>query len=112
MLQPWIRIGQPLEDVVDDYERIFDSWEAGGIRGLVFGRLLFADDAGGFTVPAYRTNPEVFRQRGIELEATEAPLNAGKEKSLHAMLDDAKARSCMRRSGRTCSRHFRRRTAD
>ena len=66
MLQPWIRIGQPLEAVVDDYESIFDAWEAGGIRGLVFGRLLFTDADGGFTVPAYRTNPDIFARRGIE----------------------------------------------
>ena len=38
-LTPWIRIGQPLEAVMSDYERIFDAWEQGGIRGLVFGRL-------------------------------------------------------------------------
>ncbi|HIG18749.1 MAG TPA: hypothetical protein EYQ31_16475, partial [Candidatus Handelsmanbacteria bacterium] len=92
MLQPWIRSGQPLEDVVDDYERIFDAWQAGGIAGLVFGRLLFADDNGGFTVPAYRSDPEIFRRRGIELAATDAPLNADKEKRLQQMLDDAKRR--------------------
>ena len=53
-LTPWIRIGQPLEAVVDDYERIFDAWDRGGIRGLVFGRLFFADDQGQFTVPAFQ----------------------------------------------------------
>ena len=42
-LQAWIRIGQSLEPVMDDYERIFDAWEAGGIKGFVFGRTLFAD---------------------------------------------------------------------
>ena len=36
-LQAWIRIGQPLEPVMNDYERIFDAWEAGGIKGFVFG---------------------------------------------------------------------------
>ena len=53
-LTPWIRIGQPLEAVVDDYERIFDAWDGGGIRGLVFGRRFFADDQGQFTVPAFQ----------------------------------------------------------
>ena len=28
-LEAWIRIGQPLEPVMDDYKRIFDAWEAG-----------------------------------------------------------------------------------
>ena len=92
MLTPWMRIGQPLENVVDDYERIFDAWEAGGIRGLVFGRLLFADGEGGIAVPAYRTNPEIFERRGIALEQAEATPDAGKEKRLHAMLDDARRR--------------------
>ena len=53
-LTPWIRIGQPLEAVMSDYERIFDSWEQGGIRGLVFGRLLFADEQGQCTIPAFK----------------------------------------------------------
>lgn len=92
MLQPWIRIGQPLEAVVDDYERIFDAWQEGGIRGLVFGRLLFADDKGGFTVPAYESDPEIFRRRGIELQAIDAPRNAAKQQRLQQMLDDAKRR--------------------
>ena len=47
-LEPWIRIGQPLEPVMQDYPRVFDAWEAGGIRGLVFGRLTFADEDGNF----------------------------------------------------------------
>ena len=92
MLTPWMRIGQPLENVVDDYERIFDAWEAGGVRGLVFGRLLFADAEGGFTVPAYRTDPEIFSRRGIELKSNDVEPDAAKEARLHAMLADARAR--------------------
>ena len=34
-LRAWMRIGQPLEPVLDDYERCLDAWEAGGVRGLV-----------------------------------------------------------------------------
>ena len=30
-MQAWMRIGQPLEPVMNDYDRIFDAWEAGGI---------------------------------------------------------------------------------
>ena len=52
-LKPWMRIGQPLENVLQDYERVLDAWDAGGIRGLVFGRLVFADAQGEFTIPAF-----------------------------------------------------------
>ena len=91
-LVPWIRIGQPLENVLDDYERILDAWDAGGIRGLVFGRLVFADGKGGFTVPAFRPDPEPFRRRGLELAPAAAGPDAAREKQLHAMLDDVKRR--------------------
>ncbi len=91
-LEAWIRIGQPLEPVMDDYKRIFDAWEAGGIRGLVFGRLTFADDQGAFTIPALPAKPEAFQSRGLEVEKDLLPSDAAREKCLHAMLDDAKAR--------------------
>ena len=45
-LQAWMRIGKPLEPVMNDYENIFDAWETGGVSGFVFGRTLFADDQG------------------------------------------------------------------
>ena len=66
-LKPWIRIGQPLEAVIEDWERILDAWEAGGIRGLVFGRLTFRDDDGAFTIPAFESNAQIFRDRGFEV---------------------------------------------
>ena len=91
-LVPWIRIGQPLEAVMDDYERIFDAWEAGGIRGLVFGRLLFADEQGGFTIPAVPYDPEPYRRRGLEPNAPSEKTDPAKEKLLHTMLEDAKRR--------------------
>jgi len=91
-LQPWIRIGQPLEPVMNDYKRTFDAWESGGIRGLVVGRMLFADDAGGFTIPAFKSNPDIYRKHGLEPRARSTESDPGREKLLHAMLDDAKAR--------------------
>jgi hypothetical protein len=91
-LQAWMRIGQPLEPVMDDYERIFDAWEAGGISGFVFGRTLFADAQGQFTVPAFPSNPQAYRARGLEPNVRSTETDAGKEQLLHAMLDNAKAR--------------------
>jgi len=43
-LELWMRIGQPLEPVLDDTDRIFDVWQSGGVRGLVIGRLTFLPD--------------------------------------------------------------------
>ena len=92
VLQAWIRIGQPLEPVMNDYERIFDAWEAGGIKGFVFGRTLFADAQGQFTIPAFPSNPQAYRNRGLEPNVRNTETDPSREKSLHAMLDNAKAR--------------------
>ena len=91
-LTPWIRIGQPLEAVIDNYENIFPAWEEGGIRGLVFGRLLFADDQGQFTIPAFKGDPAPYHQRGLKAELRDSPLQPDKERRLRAMLADAKER--------------------
>ena len=91
-LQAWMRIGQPLEPVMNDYERIFDAWETGGVRGFVFGRTLFADAQGQFTVPAFPSNPQVYRNRGLEPNVRKTETNLAKEKLLHAMLDNANGR--------------------
>ena len=91
-LTPWIRIGQPLENVIDDYERIFDAWQQGGIRGLVFGRLTFADEKGQFTVPAFEGDTTPYEKPGLKAQLNDTLLQPDKEKRLRAMLADAKAR--------------------
>jgi hypothetical protein len=93
-LEPWMRIGQPLEPVLEEYGRLFDAWEAGGVRGLVVGRLLFADGEGKFTVPAFAGKPEAYRQRGLE-PGQAGSTDPAKEKKLHLMLDEARKRGWM-----------------
>ena len=39
----WMDVMRHLEPVVDDHERLFDAWEAGGVDGIVVGPLAFAD---------------------------------------------------------------------
>ena len=99
-LEPWIRIGQPLEHVMDDYQRVFDAWEAGGVRGLVVGRMLFrADDSAESdyysrdnVVPAFAAKPEAYLSRGMKVGPDDAGRDDEKERRLHAMLDEAKSR--------------------
>lgn len=98
-LEAWIRIGQPMEEVLNDYSRIFDAWESGGVRGLVLGRMLFqhgeGDEADFYgrdhTIPAFPAKPDAYRDRGIT-PGTANDTDPKKEKRLHAMLDEAKAR--------------------
>ena len=108
-LTPWIRIGQPLEAVMSDYERIFDAWEQGGIRGLVFGRLVFADEQGQSTVPAFKGDPVPYQKRGLNAQLRDVPLQPDKEKLLHAMLADAKRARLDRDDLRARLRHHCRR---
>ena len=92
-MEAWMRIGQPLEPVLEDYERIFDAWEAGGVRGLVVGRLVFADAEGNFTVPAFPGKPEAYRERGMEPEERRGDPDPVRQKRFYQMLDDAKGRN-------------------
>ena len=59
-LKLWMRIGQPLEPVMYSYQSIFDAWEAGGVCGLVLGRMHFEGN-----IPAFTPNPEVYNNLGV-----------------------------------------------
>ena len=91
-LDVWMRIGQPLEPVMADHLRIFDAWQAGGVKALVFGRLLFQDGEGGSTVPAFESRREPYEKRGMEVEQGSASPDPAKERQLHTMLEDARRR--------------------
>ncbi|NLG26879.1 MAG: hypothetical protein GX557_03160 [Chloroflexi bacterium] len=92
-LTAWMRIGQPLEAVMmPDYRRTLDAWEAGGVTGLVVGRLLFEDADGQFTVPAYPTRPDIYRRHGLAPRGERCSHDPAKLARLHALLDDAKRR--------------------
>ena len=39
----WMDVMRDIEHVMDDSERIFDAWSAGGVDGLVIGPLFFND---------------------------------------------------------------------
>ncbi len=90
-LEAWMRIGQPLEPVLDDCDRCLDAWEAGGVRGLVVGRLLFADGEGQYTIPAFETKTEAYRARGMEVSAVRAT-DAKRSQQLQRLFEQAKER--------------------
>jgi hypothetical protein len=87
---PWIFTHSPLEHWLPDYQRTFDAWEDGGVRGIVFGYLQFMQDDG-TTIRTFAPDPEVYKSFGVS-PPPEAPRDLEKEKQLHAMLDDAASR--------------------
>src|SRR5262245_16989999 len=95
-MELWMRLGQPLEDVIGDHRRVLDAWQAGGVRGLVVGRTAFmprgAVGIQAEAVPAFAPNPRVYR--ALEVEPPPPPREELPERraQLDAMLDDAKAR--------------------
>ena len=63
-MEAWIFVHDPLERYLDDYERIFDAWEAGGVRGIVVGYLRFTDE-NGQSLPTFHSDPAVYKSFGI-----------------------------------------------
>lgn len=95
-MELWMRLGQPLEALLGNHERAYDAWAAGGVRGLVIGRMVFMPDAGPGTeaeaIPAFEPNRAIYR--GLEVEAPPSPRQVFPEKrrQLDRLLDAAKAR--------------------
>lgn len=80
----------PLEHWLDGFKERFDAWEAGGVRGLVVGRMIFRQEDGS-SISAYAPDPKVYAAFGEEPPAV-GRRDLDKEKQLQAMMDDAAAR--------------------
>ena len=75
---PWIFTHSPLEHWMGDYKRIFDAWEDGGVRGIVFGYLRFMQSDGA-AIPTFPPDAKVYADFGVS-PPEEAPRDVEKEK--------------------------------
>ncbi len=92
-LSMWMRFGQSLEVVIDDYEPIFDGWQAGGVKAIVVGRMLFADSDGApMKMAAFDPNPQVYADLGVDTPDAPAEKLPEKRRRLEAALNAAKER--------------------
>ena len=87
---------------MSNYQRIFDAWADGGVRGIVFGCQRFhqqVPESGSFyqpyrsgaTLPTFAADPKVYKSFGVAPPA-DVPRDPMKEKQLQAMLDNAASR--------------------
>jgi hypothetical protein len=99
-LVPWMYMIYPIEQWLSDYRTTLDAWEAGGVRGLVIGPLVFFKEVPrfdftysrpGFKLPTFAPDPAIYRKYGLDPPA-EAPRDAQKEKQLKALVANAAAR--------------------
>jgi hypothetical protein len=90
-----MRLGQPLEAVIGTHERVLDAWEAGGVRGLVVGRMVFMPSTAGDrseAIPAFEPNGSVYRRLDVPPPPPPRQSFPDKRRQLDAMLDAAKRR--------------------
>ena len=71
-MQCWIFVFNPLERYIANYKHIFDAWEAGGVRGIVVGRMFFTEDDGS-RIPAFPQDPKGLRRLGAGSARGAAP---------------------------------------
>ena len=101
-LVPWIYLHSPLEHWMADYQRTFDAWEDGGVRGIIVGPLRFFQDVpqyemsyqyqyAGAKFPTFPPDPKVYASLGVA-PPPEEPRDPTKEKQLQAMFDNAASR--------------------
>lgn len=96
----WMDVMRDIEHVLDDYERIFDGWAAGGIDGLVIGPLFFNQpklmpgtrfESGQQPLASFAPNPRVYQQFGVATP-TDPVAETKQQRRLDQMLQAAKDR--------------------
>jgi hypothetical protein len=91
-----------VESVMDDHERLYDAWEAGGVDGLVIGPMVFDAERllpGVRAVPRERPpsatfdpDPQVYHRLGVEPPSPPREPDPGKRARLERALAAAKER--------------------
>jgi hypothetical protein len=100
----WMDVMRDLEHLLDNYERLFDAWEDGGVTGLVVGSMNFNAaklvpgnrTVAGVTdrtpIPTFDPNPEVYHRLGVEVPATPQERLTEKRAQVDDMFAAAKER--------------------
>ena len=92
-LSLWMRFGQPLETVMENYDEVFDGWQAGGVTGIVLGRLVFVSSEGKpMSVPTFAPNTKIYEAAGVEPPPPPSEELTEKQKLLEEALEAAKQR--------------------
>ena len=90
-LQAWIRFGQPLETVIDDFMTTFDAWEAMGVNGIVLGRMYFRDHNHKYHA-IFDPDPRIYQRLGVPPPAPTARKFPDRRRRLDQLLAEAKRR--------------------
>jgi hypothetical protein len=96
----WMDVMRDIEHVMDDYERLFDAWEVGGVDGLVIGPMFFNAarllpstrlETGRNPTATFNPDPAIYQRLRVPVPPSpEVP--ADKRKRLEMMLQAAKNR--------------------
>ncbi|MDP6354544.1 MAG: hypothetical protein QF473_05570, partial [Planctomycetota bacterium] len=99
----WMDVMRDVDHLIDDYEQIFDAWEAGGVDGLVIGPMVFRAGKllpglrsrgaqGPPTMATFDPNPEVYQRLGVQPPPPPEEKLPDRRKLLVQTLNDAKKR--------------------
>ncbi len=86
-----MRFGQPIETVLDNYERVFDAWEVMGVRGIVIGRMVFRDDQGSYHA-IFQPDARHYQRLAVQPPPPPEQMFADRRRKLDRLFAEAKRR--------------------
>jgi len=90
-LEAWMRFGQPVETILDNYERVFDAWEVLGVRGIVIGRMVFQDGQGRYHA-IFQPDARHYKRLGVQPPPPPQQMFADRRRKLDRLFAEAKRR--------------------